>query len=66
MILDGNKISLEIKNEIKELVLKRFKERFGSEVREYNYHCFVSSDTIKQKESNELLNAYPFFFIRSF
>ena len=46
--------------------LKRFKERFGSEVREYNYHCFVSSDTIKQKESNELLNAYPFFFIRSF
>ena len=27
MILDGNKISLEIKNEIKELVLRRVKER---------------------------------------
>lgn len=46
--------------------LQRFKERFGSEVREYNYHCFVRNEILTKKTSKDLLTAYPYFFVRKF
>ena len=46
--------------------LQRFKKRFGAEVREYNYHSFVFNEIICQKSSKDLLQAYPYFFIRKF
>ena len=44
--------------------LQRFKQRFGTEINEYNYHCFVYSKIIIQKSSIDLLKSYPFFFVR--
>lgn len=46
--------------------LQRFKNRFGSEVREYNYHCFVFDELVSRTHPNELLKSYPYFFVRNF
>lgn len=46
--------------------LQRFKLRFGSEVKEYRYHCFIQSNSILKMSPDEILKLYPNFFVRKF
>lgn len=46
--------------------LQRFKLRFGSDVRAYHYHCFIQSVPVLQTSSDDLLQSYPYFFVRRF
>jgi len=46
--------------------LLRFKQRFGSEVREYFYHTYLATDAIRLAEPEELQRQYPYFYVRPY
>lgn len=49
-----------------QLDLLRFKQRFGSEVREYQYHTYLATDAICEAEPEELRKQYPYFYVRPY
>jgi hypothetical protein len=46
--------------------LLRFKQRFGSETKDYNYHCFVINEELMKIDPEILIQEYKYFFVRGF